>query len=251
MDTTPAQAGAAARGARTASRLLAVAVVPATVLALAGPAAAHVTVTPSTTTAGADAVLAIGVPHGCDGSATTAVTIRIPDQIHAVAATRHPLWVVEKETVELDPPVTDSHGNTVTERVASVTYRTDQPLPDGDRDVFELGVQIPEAEGSTLAFPVIQTCEQGEAAWIEIPEGAQSPEELDQPAPAFVVTAAGAAQQPVSATDTLTAANAAGAPASARESGGDSPLLAAGALAIALLGVMLGGAAVVQQRRRA
>ena len=35
-------------------------------------AAAHVTITPSTTVAGATAVLRVEIPHGCVGSATTA-----------------------------------------------------------------------------------------------------------------------------------------------------------------------------------
>ena len=39
-------------------------------------------------------------------------------------------------------------------------------------------------------FPTIQTCEQGEAAWIEVPADGQDGDELELPAPAFVLTAA-------------------------------------------------------------
>ena len=90
----------------------------------------------------------------------------------------------------LDPPVTDSHGNEITERVASVTYRPTPRSPTGYRDAFELSLQLPEPKGATLVFPTIQTCEQGESAWIEVPADGQSEEELELPAPAFVVTAA-------------------------------------------------------------
>ena len=39
-------------------------------------------------------------------------------------------------------------------------------------------------------FPTIQTCEQGEAAWIQVAEDGASEADLELPAPAFVVTAA-------------------------------------------------------------
>ncbi len=71
---------------------------------------------------------------------------------------------------QLDEPITGSHGEEITERVAQVVYTAKTPLPDGQRDAFELSLQIPEdAAGQTLAFPTIQTCEQGETAWTEIP----------------------------------------------------------------------------------
>ena len=47
-------------------------------LGLAAPASAHVTVTPSDTAAGAYVVLTFSVPHGCDGSPTTGITIQMP-----------------------------------------------------------------------------------------------------------------------------------------------------------------------------
>src|SRR5918997_1244424 len=94
----------------------------AVVLGLAAPAGAHVTITASTTAAGAFTVLTVSVPHGCDGSATTEVTVQIPEGINAVTPTRNALWEVEKQTEQLDPPVTDAHGNEISERVATVTY---------------------------------------------------------------------------------------------------------------------------------
>lgn len=158
-------------------------------LALAAPASAHVTVTPSDTAAGAYTVLTFSVGHGCEGSPTTGIRIQIPEGINSVTPTRTPFYDVTKQTKKLDPPVTDAHGNQLTERVDTVTYTAKTPLPDGIRDTFELSLQLPEdAAGQDLAFKTIQTCQTGETAWIEIPAEGQSEDDLASPAPAFTVT---------------------------------------------------------------
>lgn len=76
--------------------------------------------------------------------------------------------------VALDPPVTDSHGITVNQRVSSITFRATTPLPEGYRDTLEIAVQLPETEGATLAFPTVQTCEQGEVSWVELGQGGEA-----------------------------------------------------------------------------
>ncbi|GAA1476571.1 hypothetical protein GCM10009623_10170 [Nocardioides aestuarii] len=176
---------------RTLTRLGAPTAALALVALAASPAAAHVTGTPTTTAAGAFTVVTFSVGHGCEGSPTTGIEIQVPEGVNAVTPTRNPLYELEKNIEQLDEPITDTHGNEVTERVASVTYTADTALPDGQRDTFELSFQIPEdAEGETLAFPTIQTCERGKTGWTQIPEDGQDAEELDTPAPSFVVTAA-------------------------------------------------------------
>lgn len=236
---------------RAAARSGAVAAAVAVVVAgPASPASAHVSVNPSTTAAGAHAVLELSVPHGCDGSPTTEVTIQLPDEINAVTPTRNPLWEVEKQVVQLDPPVTDAHGNELTERVASVTYRADVPLPEGYRDVFELSVQIPDTEGATLVFPTVQKCEESEAAWIEVAGDGQSEDDLERPAPAFAITAAesGGHHEPAAVTDTAASEGDTGSkPAADAE---ETDPLVLGALGLGVLGVLMGGAAIVLQRRR-
>ncbi|WP_230860104.1 YcnI family copper-binding membrane protein [Actinoplanes aureus] len=207
---------------------------------LAAPASAHVAVTPSTTTAGAHAVLEFTVGHGCGTSPTTKITIQIPEQITSVSPTRTALWKVEKRTEKIDPPATDSHGNKIVERVASVTFRTDTPLPDGYRETFELAVQLPEAGGTTLAFPTIQTCEQGESAWIEVPHDGQNVEDLELPAPGFIIS------EPAEGMHHHAAS---GGSRFEQAPGGDDSLTLA-ALAAGVLGSVLGGAALVRQRRR-
>jgi periplasmic copper chaperone A len=68
--------------------------------------------------------------------------------------------------------------------------------PDGYRDTFVLSLTIPDTPGETIYFPTIQTCEQGETAWIEIPAEGDDPEALEEPAPAATVVEAAEGSEP-------------------------------------------------------
>jgi uncharacterized protein YcnI len=242
-DTSPASKRRG-RPARAGVRGLAVVTLLLAPIALAAPASAHVTVTPSTTEAGAPALVTVSIGHGCEGSSTTAVQIRIPDSVYSVTPTRNPLWEVSVEKEPVVPPVTDAHGTQITDRVASVTYRTDNPLPDGQRDTFELALRLPADVGKALVFATIQTCEKGESAWIEVPAAGQNAEDLELPAPAFVLTAPGTTSPAGAPSDevALVARN--------REPEAGSSLLALGALGVAVAGVLVGLAALKRQRPR-
>ncbi|KQQ05346.1 MULTISPECIES: YcnI family copper-binding membrane protein [unclassified Rathayibacter] len=160
-------------------------------LALSAPAAAnaHVTAAASSTAAGSYTIVTFSLAHGCDGSPTTGLTITMPDGVNSVSPTVNPNWDVVKNEVAIADPVTDSHGNTATERVSDVVYTAKTPLADGYRDTVSLQLQIPEdAEGQTLEFPVLQTCETGSTAWDQPTVEGQDEPEL--PAPVVVVTAA-------------------------------------------------------------
>ena len=135
------------------------------------PASAHVTLVASSTAAGATAVLRMEVPHGCEGSATTEVAVRTPDTVTDVEA---------EDTGRWDAQVTAD----------GVTFRTDEPVPDGMRDEVSLTVRLPDEVGAELVFPVVQRCEVGESAWTEVAGGGVSRDDLDMPAPVIVVTAA-------------------------------------------------------------
>ena len=158
-------------------------------LALAvAPASAHVTISPDTTAAGSYAVLTVSVPHGCDGAATTKIAISMPEEIPQVTATRNPFWDLEVQSEPLAEPIEDAHGNEITEREAVVVYTAKEPLPDPDRDTFELSVQLPDAVDETFAFPIVQTCTRGETSWTEVAEEGQDVEELEHPAPLVTIT---------------------------------------------------------------
>ncbi|MDZ5662653.1 DUF1775 domain-containing protein [Nocardioides sp. S-58] len=181
----------------------------------ASPAAAHVTVTASTTAAGATAEVRMQVPHGCEGSATTEIAVRMPDEVAELVLTDTERWSAEQ--VE-----------------GGATFRTDDPLPDALRDEVAFSVRLPDVAGTELVFPVVQRCEQGEAAWTEVAEDAASRDELDMPAPVIVVTAG---------------EESAGAPADDREQGGRVMAWSAGG--VLALGCLASGTVLLLRRRRA
>lgn len=230
----------------------ALAATAALVLGGAVAANAHVSIAEGPVEAGSYSILTFGVTHGCDGSATTEVAIQIPKGINAVTPTRNSLYSVEKVMEELDTPITDSHGNEVTERVAQVVYTATAPLPDGQRDAFELSLQIPEdAADTTLYFPTVQTCEQGETAWVQIPEEGQDGHELDAPAPSVDVVAAsdaGSHGHGDSTEDTVDAHDEDSASATAPA---DQTPLVVTSLAVGALGLIVAVIALLRGRKKA
>ncbi|MFD1214908.1 YcnI family protein, partial [Arthrobacter sp. GCM10027362] len=163
-------------------------------LAVAGASAAsaHVHVDPDSTAAGSTSVLTFSFAHGCDGSPTTGITISLPDQLDDAIPTANPGWDVKKVTEKLDTPKKLGTGTTITERTGRIAYTARTPLADGVRDTLQLQIQVPAAEGQTLAFPVLQTCEKGKTDWAQLPAGGQDGHDLESPAPTFTVTAAAA-----------------------------------------------------------
>lgn len=229
---------------RIVSRLAgagAAATVAAAIVALpAVPAAAHVTVTPSTTVAGSYTVLTVSVPHGCDGSGTSKVAIQIPRDINAVTPTVNPGWTVEKVMADLNPPVKDSHGNEITKRVDQVVYTAKAPLADGLRDSFELSLKLPDKAGLTLVFASVQTCEVGQTAWTQVAADGQKADDLEHPAPLFKTTAKATEK----AADTAPVAN-------VSPSGeASTPALTWVALVVGGLGLLCGGFALLRPRPR-
>ena len=209
-------------------------------LSLGSPALAHVSVGGSTTEAGEYTVLTVSVPHGCDGSPTTKVAIKIPADVLAVTPTRNPFWDVATTVVKLGKPMKDAHGNAVTERTGVVTYTARTPLPDGQRDAFELSFQIPDKVGKALAFPTIQTCEKGETAWTEVAAKGADDHELEHPAPSFVITPDDEGDQAAAVDHDATAASA----SKSTDQRGTLGLVAG------IAGLALGATALVQVRRK-
>jgi uncharacterized protein YcnI len=235
--------------ARTLTRLcvLPAAAAAAIALSLVSPASAHVSATPSSAAAGSSTVVTFSVGHGCEESPTARIEIQVPESVLSVTPTRNPFWEVEARIEQLDELQTDAHGNEVTERTASIVYTATTPLPDGQRDTFELSFTVPDAEGELLAFPTIQTCEQGETAWTEVPAEGQDAHELENPAPSFEILPASAEGDHDEAADER-ADEAAGE--SAEETGDeeDSDALGWVGLAAGLLGLVAGGVALARTR---
>jgi len=179
------------RAGRTARRTaVAGAIAALAAIGMSGVASAHVVASPGEIEAGQSSLVTLAFSHGCDGSATTRIRIQMPESVPAVAPTINPGWVAEKVMADLDEPIAGAHGEQLTQRVAEVVYTANTPIPDGFRDTFVLSFTAPDTPGETLYFPTIQTCEEGETAWIDIPADDQTSEDLESPAPSVEIVAA-------------------------------------------------------------
>jgi uncharacterized protein YcnI len=145
--------------------LLSAALSVTVVLAVGGVASAHINPDPTAVEAGSTATVGFTIEHGCDGSPTTVLKFAIPEGVTGVAPVGKEGWTT-----------------TVT---GNVVEFTGGPLAPDQHDHFDITFTAPSQPGD-IRFPVIQTCETGELAWIEVAaEGAPEP---DHPAPTLKVT---------------------------------------------------------------
>lgn len=169
-------------------RRIAVTAILGGILALSAviPASAHVGVAGSSTAAGSYSLLTFSFAHGCEGAATTQLAIQIPEGIEVVRPAVNALWDIETVSAEaIGSPEAEPAA------ISEVVFIAHTPIPDGYYASVQIQVQLPAgAEGDVLAFPLIQTCETGETAWIQIAEAGQSEDDLDSPAPTLTLTAA-------------------------------------------------------------
>lgn len=158
----------------------------ACLLASTAPALAHINPEPRSVEAGSTTAIAFRVGHGCGESPTTSIALRIPEGVVGVSPRLLPGW--EVETIE--GPITpyESNGATISEGVTEVIW-TGGPLPLGVFELFTIRATVPDTPGETLYFPIVQRCEVGENAWIEIPQEGQNGEGLESPAPAINLVA--------------------------------------------------------------
>jgi uncharacterized protein YcnI len=157
-----------------------IAVAAAAALAVIGAASAHVGTTPDEAPAGQTSVIGFTIGHGCDGSPTRSVTIRLPAGITSAKPRPKPGWKITLKKGKLPQPVKDFDGNTVTRGVLEVTWSGGRLLDDW-YDTFELRLGMPDTPGKTLWFPTVQRCVKGVHRWIQIPRSGQP--EPEEPAP--------------------------------------------------------------------
>lgn len=149
-------------------------------------ASAHVTANPNTGEAGRYFQTGFRVSHGCDGSATTSVSIKLPKGTVVLKTQAKHGWTVETRKSKLDKPAPVGHGKMTDEQFDEVIW-TGGPLLDAQYDEFGILLKLPE-DAQTLWFPVTQTCEKGSHAWTEIPAEGQQWHALKSPAPFVKVT---------------------------------------------------------------
>jgi uncharacterized protein YcnI len=222
-----------------------------TVTLLAAPASAHVSPDKEEVPAGGFTSVALTVGHGCEASPTREVVVQVPAGINNVTPGVIPGWDIAIAKEALPEPISGSHGEEITERESEVTF-TAQPgseLPDGFRQSFTLGFQAPDTPGEHLFFKTIQTCVEGETAWIE--EYTGQGEEPEHPSPVVLVAPAddeaADADADVDAEAVDTEEIAASSDAGADD--GSATGIAVAGLVAGLLGLAAGGAALVRSSR--
>ncbi|MET9096160.1 YcnI family protein [Streptomyces cyaneofuscatus] len=170
---------------------IAAGVAASTVLLLAGPAAAHVSVQPQGEAAkGGYATLNFKVPNERDQASTVKLEVNFPADhpLSSVTPEAVPGWKIEITKGKLDKPL-EVHGRKITEAVTKVTWTADgSKIAPGYFQQFPVSVgQLPE-DADQLVFKAIQTYDNKEVVrWIEEPTGGEEP---DSPAPVLKLTAA-------------------------------------------------------------
>ncbi|MFD8060311.1 YcnI family protein [Streptomyces cyaneofuscatus] len=170
---------------------IAAGVAASTVLLLAGPAAAHVSVQPQGEAAkGGYATLNFKVPNERDQASTVKVEVNFPADhpLSSVTPEAVPGWKIDITKGKLDKPL-EVHGRKITEAVTKVTWTADgSKIAPGYFQQFPVSVgQLPE-DADQLVFKAIQTYDNKEVVrWIEEPKGGEEP---DSPAPVLKLTAA-------------------------------------------------------------
>jgi len=159
----------------------------ATGLVYAQIASAHITLDQPSATAGSYQKLTFKVGHGCDGSATNVIKISIPESVAGAKPMPKAGWLLITKVEPLKTPYT-SHGKTITSDVREIIW-TGGPLPDAYYDEFSIHVKLPDTPGK-LYFNVVQQCEKGNLAWIEIPQEGKDKASLRYPAPSMDITPA-------------------------------------------------------------
>lgn len=128
------------------------------------------------------AVIQIG--HGCEGSATVKIRVRVPEGLIAAKPQPKPGWNLEIISGKYDKAYPYYHGATLSEGVKEIVW-SGGPLPDAWYDEFTfVGLLSGDlTPGTTLWFPVVQECEKGVNRWIEIPEAGKTSHDYEHPAP--------------------------------------------------------------------
>jgi uncharacterized protein YcnI len=147
------------------------------------PAIAHITLESQEAKVGSGYKAVLRVPHGCDGSATLSIRVKIPEGLIGVKPMPKSGWTLTTATGKYPKSYKLFHAE-LNEGVTEIGWAGGK-LPDEWYDEFVFtGFLAGDLEaGKTLYFPVVQQCEKGVHRWIEIPAGDKSRADYREPAP--------------------------------------------------------------------
>lgn len=224
------------------------AVLAASLVALAAPAYAHVSVSSDDASQGGFGIATFSVPNESDTAATTKVEVTLPTDtpFASVSAQAKPGWTIDATTEKLDEPVTNGEFE-VTEVTTTLTWTAaGDGIAPGEFDTFGLsGGPFPSAD--ELMLPVIQTYDDGEvAAWDQEQTGDTEPE---MPAPVLALsTSSGDVDHHGSDAEASTTDDTQAVSAASSDSGGIALTIAIAAAVVAAAALLV---SVRQNRSRA
>ena len=156
---------------------------------LAMPAFSHIVLETKTAATGSTYKAVFQVGHGCQGSATTGITVLLPAGFQGAKPYPKAGWILAVKQEKRAKPYA-SHGKPITEDVRVVSWTADSKeaaLQDAHFDEFMLRGKLPETVGP-LWFKILQTCESGRNDWSEHPASGHSTKGMKSPAVLLDVT---------------------------------------------------------------
>jgi uncharacterized protein YcnI len=160
----------------TRSPLRRAAVVAATagalLVAIAAPAAAHVTVNPNSATQGGFTKVSFRVPNEMDRANTTKLEVTIPTDTPVAFVSLKPVtgWTAKTEKTVLKTPI-KAEGGEITEAISKITWTAagDAAIKPGQFQEFDVSLG-PLPETDQMIFKALQTYSDGTVVrWIDEP----------------------------------------------------------------------------------
>jgi uncharacterized protein YcnI len=149
---------------------------------------AHITLETRQAPAGGNYKAVLRVPHGCEGSPTVAVRVRIPEGVVNVKPMPKPGWTIETKKGKYPKTYEGNEGAKLSEGVLELSWSGGK-LPDDNYDefVFRAFLTADLPAGKPLYFPIVAECEKGVERWIEIPAEGKKLDDYQFPAAELMI----------------------------------------------------------------
>ena len=135
---------------------------------LAAQAQAHVSlIAPEQIAQGQSFKAVVAIPHGREGSTTTAITLHIPDGIVAVKPQPKAAWRISKIQQTYAQPYA-YYGSKLTQGVKSLTWKGRLADDEYDEFVFQAYAAAIPAGADKVFFKLEQQCENGKLMWTDV-----------------------------------------------------------------------------------
>lgn len=135
---------------------------------------AHVKFSPADASAGQRFTGTLTVGHGCAGSPTKRLRVRIPDGVIDVKPQEKPGWSMKIVVGRYAHPWI-AGGRTFAEGVQEIIWAG--RLPPKEHGAFTLQLRLADSlvSGARVLFPTVQECEKGVERWIDPSDDDEDP----------------------------------------------------------------------------